>query len=398
MIIATVLAAVLGAIALALALPTFADLWSLVRATGGARPDRAPEPPRLLVLVPAHDEEVLIGGCVASLLAAEHPVDRRRVVVVADNCTDGTAAIAREHGADALERTDPVLRGKPRALAWALTQLPVDTFDAIIIVDADTVVDRRFYAELADFAGLRDLSVQANYGVSNATDNDITWLSTIFGDARYHFAFLLKDRAGLTVPLGGNGMCIGTNVLATHGLQAFSICEDWELYAQYTTWKVPIHVAPNAFLFAQEANTLAGSESQRERWAAGKMGVLLRYGRGILFGRGIGLHQKLDALGELIAPGPVVHLGMVLLLQALLLFVRVPYEGWIAALLWLGIGRQVFYAVLAARRTGGIGRFLRALKGMPAYLVWRMRIQLSALRMVNSDAWIKTERNQPGAR
>lgn len=396
--IVTIVGALIGAIGLAFALPVIADLWSLVRvAFGAARPGPPDAPPRLLVLVPAHDEEDMIADCVRSLLDADYPADLRRVVVVADNCSDATAQVARDCGAEALERTDTVLRGKPRALAWALEQLPVDAFDAAIIVDADTTVDRRFYTELAGRAGIRESAVQANYGISNQADNDITWLSTVFGDARYHFAFPLKERARLNVPLGGNGMCIGTTVLERHGWQAFSICEDWELYAQFTTWGVPVGVAPAAELFAQESNSEAQSESQRERWAAGKIGVLLRYGGGLLTTRHAGLHQKLDALGELIAPGPVVHLGVVLLLQIVLLFVAVPWEPALTVLLWLGIARHAVYSALAARRTGGLSRFLRALKGLPRYLFWRMRVQLGALRLVNSDTWVKTERNQSGA-
>lgn len=389
----TLIASFLGLLALALFLPVISDLVSIAR-RAVPRPRARKEPAaRLLVLVPAHDEEALIGECVDSLQATGYPPDRLRIVVIADNCSDRTAAVVRSHGAECLERTDPVLRGKPRALEWAITHLPIEEYDAVIVIDADTVVRPGFFAELASFEDLRRRAVQANYGVRNATDNDITWLSWIFGEARYRYAFVVKDRVGLNVPLMGNGMCIGTDVLREHGWQAFSICEDWELYAQFTIWGIPIHVAPDACLLSQEARSRSQSRSQRERWAAGKIGVLGRYAGRLLSARSAGLHQKLDALGELIAPGPVVHLGIVLILQAAALLLEPAALLPIAALLWLGLGRQGLYAALAARRSGGLVRFLRALRSIPGYLVWRLGVQLGALRMVNSRAWIKTERN-----
>src|SRR3954469_23563848 len=111
----------LGAAAAALMLPTLSDIASLVRP--GRRPPRPINEsplPRLLFLVPAHDEELLIASCVRSLLGLRYPAERIEIVVIADNCTDGTAQRARAAGARCLERNDPARPGKPRAIAWAL--------------------------------------------------------------------------------------------------------------------------------------------------------------------------------------------------------------------------------------------------------------------------------------
>ena len=98
---------------------------------------------RLAVLVPAHDEEVLIGRSVDSLLDQDYPRELRRVVVVADNCTDSTARVARSHGAEVLERVDLDRRGKGHALNWAMRTLIASDagIDAFVVVDADSVTD-----------------------------------------------------------------------------------------------------------------------------------------------------------------------------------------------------------------------------------------------------------------
>ena len=117
---------VLGCVAAVLLLPTLSDLVSLCRVLARGRAWPVPArggAPRLLFLVPAHDEELLIDRCLGSLARLRYPPDRRRVVVVADNCSDGTAAIARRCGVECLERRDPDNPGKPLAVAWAIDRL-----------------------------------------------------------------------------------------------------------------------------------------------------------------------------------------------------------------------------------------------------------------------------------
>ena len=111
-----------------LLLPTVSDAISLLRIAlgrGAARHQSRAELPRLLLLVPAHNEELLIDSCVRSLIALDYPPARFSVVVIADNCTDRTADLARAASARCLERHDVEHPGKPRAVAWALKQLPL---------------------------------------------------------------------------------------------------------------------------------------------------------------------------------------------------------------------------------------------------------------------------------
>src|SRR5256885_2297458 len=78
---------------------------------------------RLAVLIPAHNEELLVARCVRSLLTQTWPERQRRVIVIADNCSDSTARVAREAGAEVWQRTDPDAPGKGRALRWAIDRL-----------------------------------------------------------------------------------------------------------------------------------------------------------------------------------------------------------------------------------------------------------------------------------
>src|ERR1051325_2392432 len=103
----------LAAVAGVLLLPLLLDLLALLRRPRPTlRSTRSPTP-RLLFLVPAHNEELLIGACVDSLKALRYPAGRFDIVVIADNCDDRTAELARASGAACLERHGPGLRGKP---------------------------------------------------------------------------------------------------------------------------------------------------------------------------------------------------------------------------------------------------------------------------------------------
>ena len=391
-----VLSLLVGFVAFVLLLPTVSDLVSVVQLVRRKpRPVNATngEPPRLLFLVPAHDEERMIQSCVRSLMQLRYPAGRYHTVVIADNCTDRTAELARAAGAQCLERSDKALPGKPRAIAWALTQLPVDTYDAVIVIDADTVVDPEFGPALAAAAPIAGRAFQAYFDVRNPDDTLLTRMNTVLAAANYRFAYALKRRVGLNAPLLGNGMCLGTAVLAAHGWKAFTIAEDWELYALYTVQGVPIESLTAAHLYAQEARSLKQSSTQRQRWTAGKLTVLGRLVGRLLSSHKIGAAQKLDAVAELAAPGPVVHLGIVLGLAALVAVLQPPATDLLLVGLAASIIRPAIYTMAGVTVQADPVRAALAFAFLPFYLVWRLGAAVAALRMLGDKPWVRTARD-----
>jgi len=391
-----VLSVLVGLIAALLLLPTMSDLVSILRlAHGRLRPPRRPPtlPPRLLFLVPAHDEERMIHSCVRSLIDLRYPAGRFHAVVIADNCTDRTAELARAAGAQCLERHDRTLPGKPRAIAWALNQLPVNQFDAVIIIDADTVVDPGFAGALAAAAPITGQAYQAYFDVRNPDDTPLTRMNTVLAAANYRFAYALKRRVGLNAPLMGNGMCLGTEVLAAHGWKAFTIAEDWESYALYTLEGVPIESLEAAHLYAQEARSLKQSSTQRQRWTAGKLTVCGRLVGRLLCSRKIGLAQKLDAVAELSSPGPVVHLGLVIGVAALTAVLRPSGADWLLVALAASVVRPLIYTLAGLTAQQDPLRSALAFTFLPFYLVWRLGAAVAALRMLGDKPWVRTARD-----
>jgi cellulose synthase/poly-beta-1,6-N-acetylglucosamine synthase-like glycosyltransferase len=376
---------------------TASDLLSVIWAAAGLAPARAPttpEPQRFLLLVPAHNEELLIEACVRSLMALRYPRKCYSVVVIADNCDDGTAALARAAGARCLERRDARLPGKPRAIAWALEQATLSDHDAVVIIDADTVVDAEFAAQLNAGGPLRARAAQAFFYLSNPSESPITRMAAVLATATHRFAYPLKQRAGLNVPLVGNGMAVGTDVLARHGWHAFSICEDWEMYALLTERGIPIVPVPGAILRAQEARSLGQSSTQRQRWTAGKLTVLARIGPRILLSRHIAFRQKLDAVAELVAPGPALHLGLVLLLGTVSIILHLPAGAILLGALGASLLRPAIYTLAALAVDPNPARAILAFAYLPIYALWRIGAAARALRAVGDAPWVRTQRHQ----
>jgi len=157
----------------ALALPaTAASLYLLLFTLLSGAPSMAPRSSRRLrfdVVIPAHNEAALIGGAISSLCKLDWPDEGFHVLVVADNCTDSTAAIARAAGADVLERNDTERRGKGHALEYAFKASQERGWAwAVVVVDADTEVSANLLEAFAARIESGAAAVQAHYGVLNS--------------------------------------------------------------------------------------------------------------------------------------------------------------------------------------------------------------------------------------
>ncbi|MHB1329967.1 MAG: glycosyltransferase family 2 protein, partial [Gemmatimonadales bacterium] len=389
---AAILSILLALCIAVLLLPTISDLVSLAWTTIWRPKDRAKADHssdlRFLILVPAHDEELLIEGTIRSVQQLRWPLSQVDLVVIADNCRDKTATISRTAGAKVLERTDPILRGKPRAIAWALEQTDLSGYDAVVVLDADSRIDPGYCEAIAGTGEVRHRAFQGWIDLSNPTETAITRMASVFSAARCLYMNEIKTRAGLSVPFG-NGLCIGAEVLKEHGWTAFSICEDWELYAIMVTVGRPVIGVPGARTYSQEAKSVDQSSSQRSRWAAGKMAVLLAYTRPLFATRKAGWRQKLDAFAELTALGPVVHAAVAIGFAIVAWITKPPVWSLLAALALLSVLRLAVLSLMAIRHGPEPGKALLAFLYLPFYTIWRVGVQLKSFALVRDDKWVR---------
>jgi hypothetical protein len=229
--------------------------------------------------------------------------------------------------------------------------------------------------------------------MSNEFENWLTRLAGLLTRSRYGIAMQLKVRAGLNVPLTGDGTVLGTALLREEPWRVETITEGWELYARYTLQGRKIHYAGGAKLYAQETRSLRQSRTQRERWTAGRFAVLRLYWRQILRSRQASWLERLDLLAELSHPGPVMR-GWLGLVGATGTLALQPW-GWpvSAGLFATGVLQPVLYAALALRDHPQPAATLGALARLPAYALWRGVVGVRAALVSGRGAWTRTARH-----
>ena len=348
---------------------------------------RRPDPPaygapttRFAVIVPAHDEEAGIAETVRSLLEVDYPRDRYEVIVVADNCSDATAARAAAAGARVLERVDARKRGKGFALAHAFEAVAAESrADAVVVVDADTIVSenllRAFDARITGGAK----AVQADYAVRNP---DAGWRPRMMAIALGMFHVVRsagRENLGVSCGLRGNGMCFTTTLLREVPHDAFSIVEDVEYGIRLGEHGHRVHYAGEAHVYGEMVSSEKASRSQRQRWEGGRKELVKQHGFRLL-------KRAIETRSPLL-----FDLAMDLLVPPLSTLVVATVAGSAAsAALAVVTGRPNLAGVLF----GASGAFLVAygvrgwqvsgtgLKGLttlgyaPAYIAWKATLPL----------------------
>lgn len=232
--------------------------------------------PRLAVIVPAHNEEPLIEKTVGSLRhAAGFLSPTPTIIVVADNCTDGTADQAEDAGANVLIRTDESLRGKSFALEFAiehLRNLPTGSQpDAVVIVDADTVVSANLFERIS--SRLQDGAdvVQVHYAAAHGPTPVVRLRRLALGLVHWSRP-LGASRLGLPTTLKGNGMAFRW-ALIRDGFPGSGITEDAAATLSLARQGTVVVYEPHATVWGLMASTYRDAAVQDERWEGGRIGM-----------------------------------------------------------------------------------------------------------------------------
>ena len=231
------------------------------------------------VIVAAHNEEQVIGQLVENLQVLDYPRDMYDIYVVADNCTDNTANVARECGAIVCERTNNEERGKGFAMEWMFRKLFTleRKYDAVAVFDADNLVHPKFLLEMNNRLCKGDKLIQGYLDAKNPHD---TWVSGTFAIAFWvtnHIWHLAKSNIGLSSVLGGTGMCISTDILKEFGWGATCLTEDMEFTMKVLARGIRTTWAHDAIVYDEKPLTFMQSWNQRKRWAQGHFDIAGRY-------------------------------------------------------------------------------------------------------------------------
>lgn len=234
---------------------------------------------RFALVIAAHNEELVIGHVIDSLKNQNYPDSMYDIFVVADNCNDKTAVMAKEHGAFVYERFDDNKKGKGYALEWIFEKLygMEDKYDVIGVFDADNVVSPNFLREMNKILCKGHKVVQGYIDSKNPYDSWIT--------CSYSIAFWLANRIfqlprfyiGLSCGLCGTGFCIEMSVLKQIGWGATCLTEDLEFTMKLVLNGMKVAWAHDAVVYDEKPLTLKQSWNQRKRWMQGHADCAARF-------------------------------------------------------------------------------------------------------------------------
>lgn len=396
MILADVIAWVLVGAGIMLAFPVVVLLIEIVAASL-ARPISAPAiapRPSLAVLIPAHDEAL---GIVVTIEGIRRQLSiGDRLLVVADNCTDATADLARHAGAEVFERNDPSRRGKAFALDCGLRQLAAAPPEVVVIVDADCVLGIGCLDTIAARAASTARPVQAQYLVDPPSGVASPYIQVAM------FAFLVKNfvrplgllRLGLPCQLLGTGMAFPWPVLARTELASSEIVEDLVLGLELTRTGHPPLYCPEAQVYSPLPVSRDGQRTQRARWETGHLNVVIERLPGLLVEAARARNLPLLALVGDAAVPPLAFLTLLLMGYAALAMIMLIVAGHVISAL-IALSTIAVFLVCVTLAWFRIGRSvvpLRTLALAPFYILSKLGLyaRILAGRKVG---WVRSRRD-----
>lgn len=234
---------------------------------------------RFALLIAAHNEEVVIGSLIESMLKLDYPKEMYDIFVIADNCNDDTAKISKSYGVNVCERFNKDKRGKGYALEWMFAKLfKMDKqYDAIAIFDADNLVHKDFLKEINSKLQEGYKVVQGYIDSKNPNDS---WIATAYSIAFWtqnRMFQLARANVGFSNQIGGTGFAIETNTLKKLGWGATCLTEDLEFTCKLVLNGEKVGWAHDAIIYDEKPLKLGQSWTQRKRWMQGFTDVASRY-------------------------------------------------------------------------------------------------------------------------
>src|SRR5216683_5581181 len=268
----------LDTIAACLAVPAVVFGIEICAASFLARRHQAPPTAQrrgtVAVLIPAHDEEKGILTTLNDIKPQLRPTDR--LLVVADNCTDDTAAIASSGGAEVTVRSDSSKVGKGYALDWGINYLASNPPDMVIMIDADCRPAERVVDSLASVCEQKQRPVQSLYLMASSEGSRINHQVAEFAWRVKNWVRPLGLQAlGLPCQLMGSGMSFPWTVIRSVELSSGLVVEDLNLGLDLAGAGYAPVFCPSAVIVSTFPNSVDGAKAQRQRWEHGQMGLIL---------------------------------------------------------------------------------------------------------------------------
>ena len=272
---------------------------------------------KFMAIIPAHNEESVVANLVESLKNQEYPKELLDIYVIADNCTDNTAQVAKDAGAIVYERFDSSRKTKGYALQWFLKQKIEENadYDAFFVFDADNIVDKDFIVNMNKKLCQGEDVVQGYRDIKNPTDNWITAGYALFYWSMHRLYHLARYNIGLSPLLNGTGFMVKFDVVKPNGWETETLTEDIEFSLKRIIKGKKLGWATDAIVYDEQPTSFKQSWSQRSRWTVGHMQCIKKYTKDLFLA--VKEHKtlmNLDGFLYIAGTTPMLVITMVLML------------------------------------------------------------------------------------
>ncbi len=356
-----------------------------------------PGPPRarFAVLIPAHDEASVIARTLFSLQHVHYPIDLFDVHVVADNCRDCTAEIARRFqyplNVVVHERRDDARRAKGYAIEWLIERLEEQAhYDAYVMLDADWTVSPNLLEVVNAYLQSGAEIVQVSCRVARPDDSWLAALRCVAFSLINYVRPLGANALGLSCGLKGTGMAFARRVLQEDGWRSYSLIEDAEQHIKLLLRGHRVIFAPEAYIESDQPPTLQAARNQNLRWESGKLALVRDYALPLL--RAGFRTRNPSLLAEVLALlVPPLSVLFALCCAALGLTSALGLEELRQLSLVLIAGLVVHVGVGLATSRPPLFVYL-ALLMAPFFILWKLWIYVLALGQRGHGPWVRTSR------
>lgn len=273
---------------------------------------------KFMAIIPAHNEETVIENLVESLKNQDYDKDLYDIYVIADNCTDNTAKIAKDAGAIVYKRFDEANKTKGHALNWFLKQKIEENadYDAFLVFDADNIVDKNFIKVMNRKLCQGEEVVQGYKDIKNPADSWVSAGYAFFYWTMHRFYHLARYNVGLSPLLNGTGFMVKFDLIKDTGWDTVTLTEDIEFSLKQIIKGKRLGWATDAIVYDEQPEKFKASWKQRSRWTVGHIQCTKVYTKDLA--KAVKANKTImnfDGLLYIIGSIPMFVVSMILLLS-----------------------------------------------------------------------------------
>ena len=302
---------------------------------------------KFMAIIPAHNEEKVVGNLVESLRNQDYDKEFFDIYVIADNCTDNTAIIARDAGAIVYKRFDEAHKTKGYALNWFLKQKIEENadYDAFLVFDADNIVDKNFLNVMNRKLCQGEEVVQGYKDIKNPSESWISAGYAFFYWTMHRFYHLARYNVGLSPLLNGTGFMVKFDLVKNTGWDTRTLTEDIEFSLKQIINGKKLGWATDAIVYDEQPEKFVASWKQRCRWTVGHIQCMKYYMKPLADAvKEKKTIMNFDGLLYILGSVPMFIVSMILMLSnfGIYFFDSMSVEGLIVNLLKFAIPTFIF--------------------------------------------------------